>query len=657
MNPATLPHARTRSPSFAILATLGLIPLVTVLCYLPGLQGTFTFDDQFNITRNAAVQIDDLSPDGIAAAALSYGHGLFKRPLSMLTIALNHASGGLDPLPYKITNLAIHLVNGVLMFALVRLLLRTPRTGPRAGEHANRADWVALLVSAALLLHPINLTSVLYVIQRMTSLSALFCLTGMLLYTIGRLRLDRGARGGWLMMLTAAIVATPLAFASKEIGILLPGYLFLIEWLLFGFATPSRRNRWMLILLFVVIVGLPALLAAWFLLTHPHWLQGGYATRPFSMVERTLTEPRVLWLYLKLLVVPRPADLSLFHDDIPLSTGLTQPWTTLPALISLTALAIAAVLGRRRWPLAAFGILLFLCGHLLESSVIALEITHEHRNYLPGFGILLAMTTLIVGWRPNAAPRKLGVAVMVALIALYAGLTTMRANAWSHPYQLALAGVTDHPESSRWQHEMGWVLWMGRHDADVSASQAAVHADARRYFLRAAELNPYFAAGELATVLHIDSIADQPTDPRVVADLLERLPQGPVAPFTTGAFSALLECLPTQDCPRPIDEIHDLIAALAANSKLSARKRGALFASAGQFAARSQDGTQALDYLNAAIEAEPKNLQHSLNYAAVAIAAGRPDLAVEPLQKVKEQDTDNRFLETREQLESRLSKE
>ena len=204
---------------------------------------------------------------------------------------------------------------------------------------------------------------------------------------------------------------------------------------------------------------------------------------------------------------------------------------------------------------------------------------------------------------------------------------------------------------------MGRVLWMRRHQDTSAEALSSAHANAREHFLRAAELNAHFAPGRLITVLHIDSMADQPTDQEVIAALLGRLPRGPVAPFTMGAFSALLTCLPTPDCPRPIDEIHDLIAALAANPKLSARKRGALFAAAGQFAVRSQDGTRALDYLNAAIEAAPKNLQHSLNYAAVAIAAGRPDLAVEPLRKVKEQDTDNRFLETREQLESRLSKD
>lgn len=643
---------RTRLTSFAILAAVSLILLITVLCYLPGLPGGFTFDDHPNITRNAAVQIDDLSPDALAAAALSYGDGFFKRPLSMLSIALNHAATGLDPLPYKITNLAIHLINGTLLFALVRLLLRAPLVAPNLGENTNRIDWIALVVSAAWLLHPLNVTSVLYVVQRMTSLSALFCLTGMLLYTLGRLRLDRGERSGMAMILTAVFVATPLAFVSKEIGILLPGYLFLIEWLLFGFATPCARDRWPLILLFTMVVGLPAIYIAVFLLNHPNWISGGYVNRPFSIAERALTEPRVLWLYLKLLVLPRPAALSLFHDDLPLSTGLTQPWTTLPALVGIVLLGIAALLVRKRWPLVAFGVLLFLGGHVLESGVLSLEIVHEHRNYLPGIGILLAITALILCRRSHASSWRFGAAVMVALIALFGATTAMRASVWSHPYRLALTGVTDHPQSSRWHHEMGWVLWVAGNNVEDPDEHAAIHANARTHLLTASALDPFTAPGALISVLHLDSTDNRPPDPQVVTELIARLPKGSVAPITVMTFSTLLECLSGPICSRPIPEINALITALLANPNLSGRSRGMLLSAAGQLAINQQATEQALEYAVAAIEADPTDLQYYLNYAFALLQAKRSDLAAPQLKHVKEHDIFDRFRAKRERLES-----
>ncbi|MCZ7654258.1 MAG: hypothetical protein M5R42_08160 [Rhodocyclaceae bacterium] len=120
------------------------------------------------------------------------------------------------------------------------------------------------------------------------------------------------------------------------------------------------------------------------------WLWAGYALRDFSAVERMLTEGRVLWFYLGLILFPRLEALGLYHDDIAVSTGLIAPWTTLLALVGLFGLIWLAWRLRLRMPLTAFGLAWFLIGHGLESTFLPLEIAHEHRNYVPLFGILLA---------------------------------------------------------------------------------------------------------------------------------------------------------------------------------------------------------------------------------------------------------------------------
>lgn len=642
--------------SFTPLAIASLIAilLITSLCYLPGLTGGFTFDDHSNIVRNEAVQIESAAPEALSAAALSYGEGIYRRPLSMLSVALNYATTGLEPLAYKVTNLGIHLVNGVLVFFLVRALLRTPLATSQLRDHDRQAHWFALLVCAAWLLHPLNLTSVLYVIQRMASLAALFCLAGMLLYTQGRLRVNRGAPGGATMIVAAAFIATPLAFWSKENGVLLPAYLLLIEWLFFGFATPRTASRYLLAALFALLVGAPALYAVVRFITNPEWITGGYVNRPFDLEERLLTQPRVLWLYLRLLAVPRLSELSLFHDDLVLSTAWTRPWTTLPAFIGIVSMAAAAVLLHRRFPILAFGVLLFLGGHTLESSVFPLEIVHEHRNYLPGLGILLIITWAVFGCWRTPQFRRLGAGVMVALIALFATLTALRAEVWSHPYKLAFAGVIDHPQSARWHHELGWALWVGREAAADPEQRESIHARARRHFLRAAELSPYNAPGDLLTVLHVDSTAGRPTDEVVMSRLIQELPEGPVAPFTVGAMHALLSCLPTELCVHAVRHIDLLVDALAANPTLGSKRRGLLFAAAGRAAAKAGDADRALSHLQAAVDADPSNLQHSLNYAAVLIATGQTTQAAEVLERVRGPDIPDRIAEAAIRLQARL---
>ena len=105
------------------------------------------------------------------------------------------------------------------------------------------------------------------------------------------------------------------------------------------------------------------------------WLWAGYELRSFTLLERLLTEARVLWFYLGLIVLPRFEAFGLYHDDISLSTGLLMPWTTLPALLGLAGLVGIAWHVRNRAPLLAFGIAWFLIGHSLESTVLPLEIT------------------------------------------------------------------------------------------------------------------------------------------------------------------------------------------------------------------------------------------------------------------------------------------
>ena len=162
----------------ALLATLALV----ALAYLPGLRGPFVFDDYPNILNNPPVALTELTPQALRAAALSNTSGPLGRPLAALSFALDHyRAGGFYPLAFKLTNLAIHLLNVLLVYALAGRLAR--RLG--AGE---MAPAVALFCALLWGLHPLQLTSVLYVVQRMTSLAATFTLAAMLCWLQARER-------------------------------------------------------------------------------------------------------------------------------------------------------------------------------------------------------------------------------------------------------------------------------------------------------------------------------------------------------------------------------------------------------------------------------------------------------------------------------------
>ena len=164
------------------LALAGLLALV-MLAYLPGLRGPFVFDDYPNIVNNPTVAVTTLTAQNLYTAASSNTSGPLGRPLAALSFALDHyRAGGFYPLAFKLTNLAIHLLNVLLVYALVGRVAR--RLGAGEGSAA-----VALFTALLWGLHPLQLTSVLYVVQRMTSLSALWVLAGGWLWLVGRQRL------------------------------------------------------------------------------------------------------------------------------------------------------------------------------------------------------------------------------------------------------------------------------------------------------------------------------------------------------------------------------------------------------------------------------------------------------------------------------------
>ena len=168
-----------------------LFMLLTLAVYWPGLYGGYTFDDYPNIVDNSALRPAHVGFKSLLAAALSSPSSQFKRPLSSLTFTANWLLTGMDPFWFKLTNVLIHLGNGVLLFWLTRRLLRAARPSIEPLHEM----WVAALIAGGWLLLPINLTAVLYVVQRMESLGNLFVLAALLGYVRGRMRMQRDGRG------------------------------------------------------------------------------------------------------------------------------------------------------------------------------------------------------------------------------------------------------------------------------------------------------------------------------------------------------------------------------------------------------------------------------------------------------------------------------
>lgn len=464
-----------------------------VLCtavYWPGLSGAFLFDDYPNIVDNHGLQISNGHVSSLVRAALSSPASEFKRPLASLSFAANYLAAGLAPFSWKATNLVIHLLNGWLVFLLTRALLRSVGAHPvrdqapseqspsQAPQGSRRAGIVAALIATSWMLLPINLTGVLYIVQRMESLANLFVLIGLLGYVVGRQRMMAGRSGPWLCM-SSVLMATAIGLLAKETAVMLPLYAFLIEWLVFRFA-PGRsldggeREHRGLKWFFALVLALPMTVGlAWLL---PGLLRASaWATRDFTLGTRLLSEARIVSDYVAWTLLPTPGALSFYHDDFRISTGLLSPWTTLVGIGFVAVLAVGMWTQRRRRPLVALGLALYLGCHLLTGTILPLELIYEHRNYFASFGLLLAlvpllaaprevmqapMETLTEKGRPAAFDQPLPLSLprhvlLGGLMLLWAVETALTANAWGNPLSLAQDLAARAPASPRAQYELG----------------------------------------------------------------------------------------------------------------------------------------------------------------------------------------------------------
>lgn len=431
-----------------------VLAVLTALAYWPGMSGGFLFDDYPNIVKQERVHVTSLTLDSLAKAWSAFSIGPFGRPLAMVTFAVDHYFWGLDPRGFKLTSLAVHVLNTLLVFVLVSRLLRL-----RSDDRTARL-MPAAIVATLWAIHPLQVSTVLYVVQRMETLSLTFVLLALVCYLHGRKRQIRGQRGWpWL---AACVPLVCMGLLSKETAALFPAFTLALELTVLRFESGSDRTTRFLkgsyLLACTAAVGVFV-----FFIVPEYAADNAYALRSFTLGERLLTQMRVLPTYLFWILVPQPASYIFYFDTYPTSSGLLSPVTTLLGGLSMAALAAVAIALRRRLPLFSLGIAWFFAAHLLTSNVIALEMVFEHRNYFAILGVLLAIYGLVSALPPSEIPRVRNFAASVLVIGFFT-LTLIRSAGWGNPMQLALELSQRNPDSTRASTDLGeqYMLRAGR---------------------------------------------------------------------------------------------------------------------------------------------------------------------------------------------------
>lgn len=418
------------------LACLALI-VSPLLMYFSGLAGPFVFDD-----------VPNLSPLGFHGGVTDWPTALYfigsnesgplGRPLSMASFLLDGIYWPADPYPFKYTNLLIHILNSLLVFWFFWLLLSNSRL-----EINGRVRLYGAFVAAMFwALHPMQVSAVLYVVQRMTLLSSSMILVGIIVFLKCRVMPLGRFRQLVLLLFLGGIGVVGVLF--KETASLLVVYIAVLEVFLFRAREPELdvNGSWVLFRV-GLFAGFFLFLLAMVVLSYPDDIWIG---RSFTLWERLVTQSYILWEYLAQIILPRSSASGLFYDGHEVFSSF---WLLLLCTLGFAvAFKLMDLMLGRVW--AALILTWFLGGHILESTIIPLELYFEHRNYLP----IMAAGLLIIAIMNRFAAHRLFVLSLFIYTVILLFVTRANVIIWSDENLMREYWALQSPNSKRAQQHL-----------------------------------------------------------------------------------------------------------------------------------------------------------------------------------------------------------
>lgn len=547
---------------------------LTFLIYLPGLYGDYVFDDAANILENSKLAITSLDSNSLKAVLLSGDAGPLGRPVSMLTFALNHYFTGFNPFYFKLTNLMIHLACGVLIYFLSLIVIKRVNL-KNSYISQKKIPYLALLVSFIWLIHPLNLTSVLYVVQRMTSLSTLFGLSMLLVYCFWRF----GDKNYFNTIISLFIMffLFSLSLLSKESGILFALLLIWLELTIFQCKNKKLKSIYFfkIKLIYIVFILFFGGIFSIFYVLFPYLDPINFLRRDFDLVERLLTESRVIFYYLKLFFYPLLSDLSLYHDDFEISKSLINPITTIYSIVSIFLISCISFFLFKRHPLVLFSWGWFLISQLLESTFINLELVYEHRNYFGTVGFIIVVIYYLSGLKKTKIKPFIYFLGSV-YVANLAFTTWQRASIWSNLVDHATFEATAHPKSDRANYQLARIYMKLMLNSKNLKDKEYYSTLAHGALLQAKQsYNP--ANGAWFADMHLRSYLNQKQDEKNINQLIFNLKNRPYYFSNISFLAAFTNCQINRNCTVDHAQAVSIIAAGLDNSTADDKVKSELY--------------------------------------------------------------------------------
>jgi protein O-mannosyl-transferase len=594
-----------------------IILFVVFIIYAPGLSGGFAYDDYFNFLYNKVITETELNLKGIWSVLYSGESGPLGRPIPMLSFFLNYKISGVDPLSYKLFNVVIHIINAILVFFVSCNLFKAYFNRTEKNILPSQVSLIAFWVALLWAIHPINVTAVLYVVQRMTSMAGTFTLLGILTYSLLRKNEILKNTGLYIGII---LVFGLLATLCKENGILLFLYLFIIEAFIYRWKFNIQVQKKIIIVFFSFISIAIFIIGSYIL------VNGGinfdYTYRDFSLQERLLTQSRAIWFYIVQILSPQAYLFGLHHDDFLLSVSLFEPISTIWSIVGLAIIILISIVTYNKVALLGFGVFFFLGGHLLESSIFPLNLVHEHRNYIPSLGLIMIF---VIGVK--LLFNKLGIInsniLFVLFACIFSLITVGRASDWGDMNQYAEMSMQRHPDSVNTNYEAAYIFMKS---FDQTHEQYYI-TKAIKALQKAEEKSEYSMKSTIA-LAHVYSMSGRQPDTTLINKIKLNFDEGKIRTEEIIALRQFVNCKLESICNVDDTVFHELFHSLLSDPFLQGRSRDdALYIYASFLDSVTNGGEDALNILNDIVNRNPDIIEYKVKMISTLLSNGKAEEA------------------------------
>ena len=600
------PYNSSVSLQSMICMGLGLLIVVSVWAYWPGQSGGFLLDDNSSLVKLQRLQG---SPEQFFDYVTSERSGPIGRQLSMVTFSLEQLYTDASTATVKRHNILLHQLNGLLVFWLAYLLFSWRQT--------ESAGLLGLLSAAIWLLAPLHASTVFYAVQRMAMLSTSFVLLSVISYLQWRLR-PAGEIKALLWLLAAGVFGFLAPFA-KENGVLALPIILLLEIAYLQGRSRSGKNVSGLLIAAKLLLGFCLVIVAAYLMLNWHGLSASYGHRSFTLTERLLTQPSILWDYVHQFYFPDIRRMGIYHDDFPVFSSLLEP----QALYSIASWLVVFVVGAMLYFLKralsiVFCLAFFLTAHSIESTFLPLEMYFEHRNYLPSVALALLPSAFLGLLLPVHRVVLMPLLAWGLIYVIYLLVQcVILAQVWSSDTLLMIHHYSAHPNSSRANSAMASrMAELGDFGAARDYSAAAYHSAEEQKSARAQRSGDFYLKN-----IALACLAHHPMPRDDLALLGVHNPERPIG--DSNLMNIISRLATNRHCPAmDWENLGDQFASMYLETPRQDRASHALYMALGAFSNGLQRYDWAFQYTRLALMHKPSHPQSLLMHLHFSAAIG-----------------------------------